>query len=238
MQSEMDAEEGVGYLAPVTFHCLFRPALEKIKTARSNDPEAVEAIDAVQQAFFQADKDSPSFLFDLTRLLIKESQMNINIQESYLRMQANASTDDLELRELGHVSKYALISERAIHLRRVLARIPDEMADRRPFLETIKEIAASIRDLLDVANEIVKNVPPTIHPVIEKRKREFVHYSKRFSNTLKEYFRDHDASQVFVASNLLIFQTIHLIRSIRERVQPAMLKDGQSAAKSASKSSN
>lgn len=55
---------------------------------------------------------------------------------------------------------------------------------------------------------------------IEKRKREFVHYSKRFSNTLKDYFRVHDAGQVFVASNQLIFQTIQLIRCVRERVKP------------------
>lgn len=62
--------------------------------------------------------------------------------------------------------------------------------------------------------------------MIEKRKREFVRYSKQFSNTLKEYFRDQNASQVFMASNLLIFQTIQLIRCIRERVRvspPAQL---------------
>lgn len=79
-------------------------------------------------------------------------------------MQANAPTDDLELAELSVVPEYQTVSERAINLRRVLARIPSEMADRRAFLETIREIAASIRDLLDIANQIIKAVPQNVHP--------------------------------------------------------------------------
>jgi programmed cell death protein 10 len=79
-------------------------------------------------------------------------------------MQANAPTDDLELPDLSHLPEYITIAERAINLRRVLSRIPSEMADRRAFLETIREIAASIRDLLDVANQIIKSVPPSVHP--------------------------------------------------------------------------
>jgi hypothetical protein len=64
-------------------------------------------------------------------------------------MQANAQNDDLELPDLAHVSEYATISQRAINLRRVLSKIPSEMADRRAFLETIREIAASIRVCLN-----------------------------------------------------------------------------------------
>ncbi|VDK30312.1 unnamed protein product [Anisakis simplex] len=40
---------------------------------------------------------SPSFLFDFTKIILNDSKLNINLQEAYLRMQANAPTDDLEL---------------------------------------------------------------------------------------------------------------------------------------------
>lgn len=82
---------------------------------------------------------------------------------------------------------------------------------RRPFLDTIKEIASSIKHLLDTTNAILSIVPHSYQPckliliinlyflmylVVEKRKREFVHISKRFSNTLKEYFKRQDPTQV------------------------------------------
>ncbi|CAD5215567.1 unnamed protein product [Bursaphelenchus xylophilus] len=214
----MSAQEGGGYLGPMTYNCLIGPALNNVKPSHSGTPEATDALAGLEKSFLKAEKESPAFLYDLAKVLIEESMVNIDIQESFLRLQAQAPSTDLELNELSHIPKFAAISEKAIHLRRVLSRIPNEMTDRRPFLETIKEIATSIRVLLDAANEIVKSVPPNVHPSIEKRKREFVHYSKRFSNTLKDYFRVHDAGQVFVASNQLIFQTIQLIRCIRERV--------------------
>ncbi len=71
----------------------------------------------------------------------------------------------------------------------MLSRVPDEMSERRTFLETIKEIAGSIKKLLDATNAVHAAVPPSVQPSVERRKKEFVHYSKRFSNTLKEYFK-------------------------------------------------
>jgi programmed cell death protein 10 len=90
-----------------------------------------------------------------------------------------------------------------------LSRIPDEINDRKTFLETIKytpppffffsypfsciflrEIASAIKRLLDAVNEVNGFIPgSTGKQALEQRKREFVKYSKRFSNTLKEYFK-------------------------------------------------
>ncbi len=71
-----------------------------------------------------------------------------------MRLQATAPTDDLELRPIN--AAYQELSIRAIALRKVLARVPDEMGDRRTFLETIKEIASSIKKLLDATNAILQ----------------------------------------------------------------------------------
>ncbi|VDM50203.1 unnamed protein product [Toxocara canis] len=131
--------------------------------------------------------------------------MTTRVSEAFLRMQASAPTDDLELPDSKEPEFYEL-SVRAIALRRVLARVPDEMSDRRTFLETIKEIASSIKKLLDATNAVMQVVPRSAQQSVEKRKKEFVHYSKRFSNTLKEYFRDQNATQIFdVISRELVF---------------------------------
>jgi programmed cell death protein 10 len=112
------------------------------------------------------------------------------------------------------------------------------MADRRRFLETIKVIASSIKRLLDATNavyavglalakvkfltekkNIAQIVPDPAKPAVERRKKEFVHYSKRFSNTLKEYFKGDDANLVYIAANQLIFQTQLIVRVVREKTR-------------------
>lgn len=120
---------------------------------------------------------------------------------------------------------------RAIELRRVLSRVPEEMADRHQFLETIKLIASSIKKLLEAINAVHLIVPQSaqqgifesilvrwvVLPIsdvaycsaVEKRKREFVHYSKRFSNTLKTYFKDQNAVQVRLRHALWVFSFLH-----------------------------
>ncbi|VDN21121.1 unnamed protein product [Gongylonema pulchrum] len=63
-------------------------------------------------------------------------------------MQANAPTDDLELTNLQQ-AEYQDLSSRL------------EMSDRRTFLETIKEIASSIKKLLDATNAVMQVVHPS-----------------------------------------------------------------------------
>lgn len=113
--------------------------------------------------------------------------------------------------------------------------MPNQMADRRRFLETIKVIASSIKRLLDATNAVyavgfgfrrsqiskqtAQIVPDSAKPAVERRKKEFVHYSKRFSNTLKEYFKGDDANLVYIAANQLIFQTQLIVRVVREKTR-------------------
>ncbi|KAI3409793.1 hypothetical protein GPALN_006168 [Globodera pallida] len=212
-------EEGAGYLSPWTYSCLIRVSVDRLKKALSENPEAVHALNHLQEVFRQVDRASPSFLYDFSKLLLTESGVaGVNLQESYLRMQAKAPSDELELPQFAHIAEFRYLSIRAIALCKVLARIPDEMADRRPFLETIKEIASSIKQLLDTTNAIIAIVPHCYQPLAEKRKREFVQVSKRFSSTLKEYFKHQEPNQVFVAANQLIVQTMKLCIAIRDRV--------------------
>jgi hypothetical protein len=54
-----------------------------------------------------------------------------------------------------------------------------------------REIASAIKKLLDAVNEVAGFIPGTTgKQALEQRKREFVKFSKRFSNTLKEYFKE------------------------------------------------
>lgn len=59
------------------------------------------------------------------------------------------------------------------------------------FIYFFREIASAIKKLLDAVNEVAGFIPgPTGKQALEQRKREFVKFSKRFSNTLKDYFRE------------------------------------------------
>ena len=67
---------------------------------------------------------------------------------------------------------------RAIELRRVLSRVPEEMTDRHAFLETIKLIASSIKKLLEAINNVYRVVPAHAQPGRS--------YSYAFSDILQE----------------------------------------------------
>lgn len=57
-------------------------------------------------------------------------------------------------------------------------------------LQNKREIAAAIKKKLDAVNNLFESMQSyEIKQILDVRKREFVKYSKQFSNTLKAYFR-------------------------------------------------
>lgn len=110
--------------------------------------------------------------------------------------------------------------KKAKDLKTILAKIPAEIGNRQKFLQTIKDIATAIRDLLDAVNEVFKkcqNVGKMVQykEGLERNKKEFVKYSKNFSDTLKQYFKDQRSEAVYVSANRLINQTNHILNMFR-----------------------
>ncbi len=60
---------------------------------------------------------------------------------------------------------------------------------------------------------------PEIKQILDIRKREFVKYSKQFSNTLKAYFRQGQSDEVFSAANCLISQTNLILKTLKQHCE-------------------
>ncbi|KAL1244139.1 Zeta-sarcoglycan [Trichinella spiralis] len=168
-------------LSSAVYSVLFRPLLERFEM---RDPTALRSF---RSALVQAEREQEGFLCLLIKHLLSKSQLDVSLHESLLRLQGTACSDDLKLTNGGAVVQE--VGQRATVLRAILARIPNEIGDRRTFLETIKEIANSIKKLLDAINSLIPLLSPELQPLVDQRKRDFVKFSKRFSNTLKEYFK-------------------------------------------------
>ena len=82
-------------------------------------------------------------------------------------------------------------------------------------LGIIKEIASAIKKLLDSVNIVIQHVSNDERGLdLEDKKKEFVKGSKRFSNTLKEYFRDGNSIMVINESEFLIVQVNEIMLAL------------------------
>merc|ERR1711936_1066426 len=140
---------------------------------------------------------------------------------SVLRLQGGVSDQDsLEYRSSRTEEPFQELNRKSANLKKILSRIPDEITDRKTFLETIKEIASAIKKLLDAVNEVSAYIPGTSgNQALDQKKREFVKYSKRFSNTLKEFFRDGQPTPVFTSATYLIYQTNQVMITVKDKCE-------------------
>ncbi|PAV59162.1 hypothetical protein WR25_24590 [Diploscapter pachys] len=174
----MTSEEA-GYLGAMTYNNLYAPVLDTLRQQNRTDDRALAAVHKLKMKLAECERQSPSFLFDLTKQLINQSELNVNLQEAYLRMHDSAPYDDLVVVGYENVPEYKELTE---------------SFTQYPFVNR-------------------SELP------VEKRKREFVHYSKRFSNTLKTYFKDQNAAQVNISANQLVFQTVMVVRTVNEKLR-------------------
>lgn len=194
---------------------ILRPILTKLE--RQN----VMAAQALRAALLKAENSHPGITHDLILGIIRRAELNVDMNESVLRLQGAASDYDvIEYRSARSEDAFQELNRKSTSLKRILSRIPDEITDRKTFLETIKEIASAIKKLLDAVNEVTAFIPgSTGKQALDQRKREFVKYSKRFSNTLKEYFKEGQANAVFVSALYLIHQTNMIMLTVKDKCE-------------------
>jgi len=203
-----------GPLVPLAYPLLLRPVLSQIS---KSDPAAA----VVRNALSSAEASCPGLSLELALAIIKKSELNVSLNEAILRLQGSPDeTETSEYRTTKSDEAFRELSKKSAQLKKILSRIPDEIIDRKTFLETIKEIASTIKKVLDaVAAVSVQVSNPNARALLEQRKREFVKYSKRFSTTLKEYFRDGMENPVYLSALYLINQTNLIMLTVKDRCE-------------------
>jgi len=212
----MSSSSGSIAAASLVNPVLLRPILSQL------EQRDVAASQTLRAALCKAEASHPGFSYDLVLGLVRKSgDTPINMNESLLRLQGAVSDQDShEYRSSRTEEPFQELNKKSAALKRILSRIPDEITDRKTFLETIKEIASAIKKLLDAVNEVSAYIPGTQgKAALEQRKREFVKYSKRFSNTLKDYFREGQPTAVFTSATFLIYQTNQVMITVKNKCE-------------------
>lgn len=199
--------------ASMALHVAVSPILEKLE---QHDPNSAQTLRA---AFAKAESQHRGFTYDFICAILHKAEVynRIDMTECFLRLEGINTSTEFQINR--SEEPLMTLNERAATLKKILSRIPDEIYDRKKFLDTIKDIASAIRLLLDSINSIFVYVnSPTQKQRLEGRKREFVRYSRNFSNTLKDFFRDNEKQYVFLSANHLVNQTNLLMKSVKEAV--------------------
>jgi len=214
---------GENTIASLVFPIILRPILTQL------EHRDLGASQTLKSAISKAEQAQSGFSYDFLMAIINKIELshhlppgqNLYLNEIILRLQGSVSENELVEYRLNRAEDaFQELNKKSAALKRILSRIPDEISDRKTFLETIKEIASAIKKLLDAVNEIVGFIPGSSgKQQVEQRKKEFVKYSKKFSTTLKEYFKEGQPNAVFLSALYLIHQTNQIMITVKNRCE-------------------
>jgi programmed cell death protein 10 len=170
--------------------------------------------------FFKLEELYPGFSRSFLQSFINKEMPSLssttNMNELTLKLEKYCDKSSYFISSSRNEPEFHELNIRSKNLKRILSRIPDDINEKREFLETIKEIASAIKKTLDsVSNTYQYFKTADGRQALENEKKEFIKYSKNFSNTLKAYFRDSKRDDVYIAANHLLVQTDYLLRTIK-----------------------
>ena len=174
----------------------------------------------LRATFFKLEELYPGFSRSFLELFINKEMPSwsstTNMNELTLKLEKYCDKSSYFISSSRSEPEFHELNMRAKSLKRILSRIPDDIKEKREFLETIKEIASAIKKTLDSVSNTYQYFKTTDgRQALENEKKEFIKYSKNFSNTLKAYFRDNKRDDVYIAANHLLVQTDYLLRTIK-----------------------
>lgn len=206
----MDGEDGSSVVS-LPLHVILFPILDELQ--HTNDLAAAQTLRA---AFSKVEQKNPGFSQEFVNGILQQRSPGVDLTESLLKL---AAYDSEEYRITRREPEFTRLNEQARRLKLILARLPDEANDRPQFLQTIKDIASAIKDLLEAVNVVFKNNEAFRRPEhkknLDQHKKEFITSSKNFSVTLKSYFKDGKISSVYVSAIHLVHQTNTLLKMMK-----------------------
>ncbi|KAL7380051.1 hypothetical protein ABVT39_010528 [Epinephelus coioides] len=144
---EMKNEAETNSMVSMTLYAVMYPVFNELE--RIN----LSAAQTLRAAFIKAERENPGLTQDIIMKILEKKNVQINFTESLLRMAA----DDVEEFMIDRPEQeFQDLNEKARALKHILSKIPDEINDRVRFLQTIKDIASAIKELLDTVNNVIK----------------------------------------------------------------------------------
>uniref|UniRef100_A0A8C7WX04 Programmed cell death 10b n=1 Tax=Oryzias sinensis TaxID=183150 RepID=A0A8C7WX04_9TELE len=144
---EMKNEAETNSMVSMTLYAVMFPVFNELERI---NPSAAQTLRA---AFIKAERENPGLTQDIIMKILEKKNVQINFTESLLRM---AADDVKEFMIDRPEQEFQDLNEKARALKHILSKIPDEINDRVRFLQTIKDIASAIKELLDTVNNVIK----------------------------------------------------------------------------------